>query len=46
MIPKPKGTYDVLPGESSEWEKLEDTIRKICKTLQCTPDDIMEFTDC
>ncbi|MCR5231278.1 MAG: histidine--tRNA ligase [Acholeplasmatales bacterium] len=31
MIPKPKGTYDVLPNESREWEKLEDTIRKICK---------------
>ncbi len=31
MIPKPKGTYDVLPTESREWEKLEDTIRKICK---------------
>ena len=23
-----------------------DIIRKICKTLHCTPDDIMEFTDC
>ena len=31
MIPKPKGTYDVLPNESREWDKLEDTIRKICK---------------
>ena len=31
MITKPKGTYDILPTESREWAKLEDTIRKICK---------------
>ena len=31
MIAKPKGTYDVLPQESKEWQKLEDAIRKICK---------------
>ena len=31
MIAKPKGTYDILPNESSSWAKLEETIRKICK---------------
>ncbi len=31
MITKPKGTYDVLPLESKEWQKLEEVIRKICK---------------
>lgn len=31
MITKPKGTYDILPGESRDWAKLEDVIRKICK---------------
>lgn len=31
MITKPKGTYDVLPGEVSSWTKLESTIRKICQ---------------
>lgn len=31
MITKPKGTYDVLPGESGKWEKLESTVRKVCK---------------
>ncbi|RIA64921.1 histidyl-tRNA synthetase [Anaeroplasma bactoclasticum] len=31
MITKPKGTYDVLPLEVREWQKLEETIRKICK---------------
>lgn len=31
MINKPKGTYDVLPSESKNWAKLEDTIRKICR---------------
>lgn len=31
MITKPKGTYDVLPQESREWQKLEEAIRKICK---------------
>ena len=31
MITKPKGTYDILPPESAKWEKLEETIRKICK---------------
>lgn len=31
MISKPKGTYDVLPSESREWEKLEEVIRKICR---------------
>ena len=30
MITKPKGTYDVLPLESREWQKLEEVIRKIC----------------
>ena len=31
MITKPKGTYDVLPNEAKAWEKLESTIRKICR---------------
>lgn len=31
MISKPKGTYDVLPKESSGWNRLEETIRKICR---------------
>ena len=31
MIAKPKGTYDVLPEESSKWQNLESTIRKVCK---------------
>jgi histidyl-tRNA synthetase len=31
MITKPKGTYDVLPLEVRVWQKLEETIRKICK---------------
>ncbi len=31
MITKPKGTYDILPSESREWAKLEETIRKICR---------------
>lgn len=31
LITKPKGTYDILPNESREWAKLEDSIRKICK---------------
>lgn len=31
MITKPKGTYDILPGEVKSWEKLESTIRKICQ---------------
>ena len=31
MITKPKGTYDILPGESREWAKLEETVRKICR---------------
>ncbi len=31
MITKPKGTYDVTPAEVSQWVKLEDSIRKICK---------------
>ncbi|MDE7264299.1 MAG: histidine--tRNA ligase [Anaeroplasmataceae bacterium] len=31
MISKPKGTYDVLPGEVKAWTKLESTIRKICQ---------------
>ena len=31
LITKPKGTYDVLPNESREWAKLEETIRKICR---------------
>ena len=31
MITKPKGTMDILPNESREWSKLEETIRKICK---------------
>ncbi len=30
MITKPKGTYDVLPGETRRWVKLEEVIRKIC----------------
>ena len=31
MINKPKGTYDVLPGEAKNWVKLESTIRRICE---------------
>ena len=31
MITKPKGTYDILPGESASWAKLEEVIRRICK---------------
>lgn len=31
MISKPKGTYDVLPAEAKDWNKLEETIRKICR---------------
>lgn len=31
MISKPKGTYDVLPAEARDWNKLEETIRKICR---------------
>jgi len=31
MITKPKGTADILPGESREWAKLEETVRKVCK---------------
>lgn len=27
---KPKGTYDVLPSESSKWQDLENIIRSIC----------------
>ena len=31
MITKPKGTVDILPGESQKWAKLEEAIRKVCK---------------
>lgn len=31
MLTKPKGTYDVLPKDAIAWDKLESTIRKICK---------------
>lgn len=31
MITRPKGTYDVLPKDSTAWTKLENVIRKICK---------------
>ena len=31
MSSKPKGTYDVLPGESERWINLEGAIRKVCR---------------
>lgn len=30
MATKPKGTYDILPGDAMLWQKLEDKIRKVC----------------
>jgi histidyl-tRNA synthetase len=30
-IAKPKGTVDILPGESEKWASIEQRIRKICK---------------
>jgi histidyl-tRNA synthetase len=32
MIQKPRGTLDILPGESEKWQYIEETIRNICKT--------------
>ena len=31
MINKIKGTYDILPNESSNWQNLEDVIRNVSK---------------
>ena len=30
MLTKPKGTYDILPGESQKWAKLEQVFRRVC----------------
>ncbi len=30
-IARPKGTVDILPGESEKWVRLEERIRKVCK---------------
>ena len=30
-IAKPKGTVDILPGESEKWASIEQRIRKVCK---------------
>ena len=30
-ISKPKGTVDILPGESEKWASMEARIRKVCK---------------
>ena len=30
-ISKPKGTVDILPGESEKWAAIEQRIRKVCK---------------
>lgn len=30
-INKPKGTVDIIPGESIKWVKLEEKIRKVCR---------------
>lgn len=35
MITKPKGTNDILPGDSYRWHYLENTIRKICRNYAC-----------
>lgn len=29
-ITAPKGTHDILPGESAVWQKIEDLMRQIC----------------
>ena len=31
MLTKPKGTYDILPGESQKWAKLEQVFRRVCE---------------
>ena len=31
MIQKPKGTVDILPGDSVKWQYVEDVIRNICR---------------
>ena len=31
MIQKPRGTLDILPGESGKWQYIEQIIRNICK---------------
>lgn len=28
----PKGTHDILPGETEKWQYVEDIIRSLCKT--------------
>jgi len=30
VITRPRGTQDILPGESECWQKIEDYLRKIC----------------
>ena len=32
QIQAPKGTKDVLPGESYKWQYIEDEIRKLCRS--------------
>ncbi len=47
IINTPRGTYDILPGETEKWRYLENTIREWCKRYQIqeirTP--IFEYTD-
>ncbi len=31
MIQKPRGTMDILPGESKKWQFIEAAARKVCK---------------
>ena len=31
MLTNPKGTYDILPGESQKWAKLEQVFRRVCE---------------
>ena len=31
MIQKPRGTLDILPGESKKWQFIESACRKVCK---------------
>ena len=31
MIQKPRGTMDILPGESKKWQFIENAARKVCK---------------
>ena len=30
-LQKPKGTQDILPGESAKWQYVENVIRNLCK---------------